>query len=559
MLHLLHIENIAVIEEADIRFEEGFNVLTGETGAGKSIVIDALGAVLGQRTSRDLLRTGAAKAYVSAAFSGVPAALMSDCGAEGDELVLERELTPDGKNACRINGRMASVMQLKELGKRLLDIHGQHEGQQLLDEQQHLSYLDRFGQTEKLIELYTDKYNTLTEIRRKSKTLQMDEAERSRRVDTLQFQIGELERADLKEGEEEELSARREILRNSEKFSSAIAGADQALWGDDEGLGAVSALKTAAEELRGLQRYGDRFAALAARIESLRAEAEDVSESLRDVKREYEFSPEELDAVEERCDKLYRLKKKYGADVGEMLAYLAKCREELDNISFADDTLARLAQEEIKAKNAVLTAAKELSDARKTAAKDLSARILAELRALDMPKVQFTVAFEEKEPDLSGTDAVRFLMSANVGETMKPIDRIASGGELARIMLALKNVLAEQDEVATLVFDEVDTGVSGRAAEKVAEKLFKVSCRKQVLCVTHLPQIAAMAEAHLTVEKGERNGRTYTAVQRLETAERAKELARLTAGTHITESQLASNTELLNAAEVRKAALRAEA
>lgn len=350
MLHLLHIENIAVIEEADIRFEEGFNVLTGETGAGKSIVIDALGAVLGQRTSRDLLRTGAAKAYVSAAFSGVPAALMSDCGAEGDELVLERELTPDGKNACRINGRMASVMQLKELGKRLLDIHGQHEGQQLLDEQQHLSYLDRFGQTEKLIELYTDKYNTLTEIRRKSKTLQMDEAERSRRVDTLQFQIGELERADLKEGEEEELSARREILRNSEKFSSAIAGADQALWGDDEGLGAVSALKTAAEELRGLQRYGDRFAALAARIESLRAEAEDVSESLRDVKREYEFSPEELDAVEERCDKLYRLKKKYGADVGEMLAYLAKCREELDNISFADDTLARLAQEEIKAK-----------------------------------------------------------------------------------------------------------------------------------------------------------------------------------------------------------------
>ena len=559
MLHLLHIENIAVIEEADIRFEEGFNVLTGETGAGKSIVIDALGAVLGQRTSRDLLRTGAAKAYVSAAFAGVSPALIAACGADGDELVLEREMTPDGKNACRINGRMASVTQLKELGKRLLDIHGQHEGQQLLDEQQHLAYLDRFGQTEELIEAYTGSYNALTEVRRRIKALQMDEAERSRRVDTLQFQIGELERAELKEGEEEELSARREILRNSEKFSSAIAGADHALWGDDESFGAVSGLKTAAEELRSLQRYGESFAALAVRMENLRAEAEDVSESLRDLKREYEFSPEELDAVEERCDKLYRLKKKYGADVTEMLAYLAKCREELDHICFADDTLARLAQEETKAQNAVMAAAHALSDERKKAAGELAERILAELRDLAMPKVRFCVDFEEKEPDASGIDTVRFLMSANVGEAMKPIDRIASGGELARIMLALKNVLAEQDEVATLVFDEVDTGVSGRAAEKVAEKLFKVSCRKQVLCVTHLPQIAAMAEAHLTVEKGERDGRTYTAVQRLEGDERAAELARITAGTHITDTQLTSNAELLSAAEKRKAVLRAEA
>ena len=557
MLQRLHIENIAVIEEADICFSDGFNVLTGETGAGKSIVIDALGAVLGQRTSRDLLRTGASKAYVSASFCSVPQEIVSACSdTGGDELVLEREMTPDGKNACRVNGRMATVAQLREIGKRLLDIHGQHEGQQLLDEQRHLWYLDRFGSDESLIDEYTVKYNRLTEIKRKMTALCMDEAERDRRTDTLRFQIAELERANLHEGEDAALAERREILRNGEKFASAVSTAEQVLYGGDDGFGAVNALKAAAEELQRVQRFGEAFASLAARLSDLSAEADDVGEQLRDLRRDYAFSEEELDAVEERCDTLYRLKKKYGADVSEMLAYLEKCRNELDEIAFADDTRERLAAEEKKAEADLLATARRLTEMRKKAAEELSRRITEELLALDMPHVCFTVDFAEKEPDASGADAVRFLLSANRGEVPKPIDRIASGGELARIMLALKNVLAEQDEVQTLVFDEVDTGVSGRAAEKVAEKLFRVAGTKQVLCVTHLPQIAAMADVHFTVEKTERDGRTFTRLSALQTDGRAEELARLTAGTHISKAQLEGSAELLRAAEARKVTIR---
>ena len=450
---------------------------------------------------------------------------------------------------CRVNGRLVSVSQLREIGKRLLDIHGQHEGQLLLDEEQHGAYLDRYGEVNGLLDAYHDEYYALTELRSRIRALQMDESEKARRMDTLRYQIGELERADLKKGEEELLSERREILRNSEKFSSAIDAASACLNGGDESCGAVAALRSAGEELHTLRRFGGQFSDLAKRLEELRCEAEDVAEILRDLRREYEFSPEELDSVEERCDQLYRLKKKYGGSIGEMLAYLDRCREELDQIEFADDTVARLQSEEKKRVKSVYAAAKQLSDARKAAGKELSERILRELRQLDMPKIQFTVDFSEKEPDANGIDVIRFLMSANVGEALKPIDRIASGGELARVMLAMKNVLAEQDEVATLVFDEVDTGVSGRAAEKVAEKLAMVSRTKQVLCVTHLPQIAAMADVHFTVEKGERNGRTYTAVNRLDRAGRARELTRITAGTHITEAQLRSSEELLCAAE----------
>ena len=554
MLELLHIENIAIIERADISFARGFNALTGETGAGKSIVIDALGAVLGQRTSRELIRTGADKAFVSAEFSGVSAALpaLADNGLAPEEdgtLLLQREVHGDGKNVCRVNGRPVTVAQLRGIGASLLNIHGQHDGQQLLDEEQHLVYLDRFGRVDEALALCAARCAALRETQREIRTLEMDEAEKARRVDMLRHQIGELERADLREGEEEELLARRSILRNGEKFLAAISEADACLSGGDEGLGAVSAIKVAEDALRGLRSLGDEFIALSDRLESLRCEAYDLAETIRDKRGEYDFSPQELDAVESRCDQLYRLKKKYGSSVEDMLAFLDRSREELERIEYADDRIAQLRQTMNKQEAAAMEAARALSDQRKAAAKELEARISRELSELDMPKLRFSIDFQEKELAEDGIDAVAFLMSANVGEALRPIHKIASGGELSRIMLALKNVLAEQDSVMTMVFDEVDTGVSGRAAQRVAEKLARLSRTRQVLCVTHLPQLAAMADTHFGVEKGEENGRTLTRVTVLDRAARRREIARLSGGELLSETLLSGAEELLAAAE----------
>ena len=560
MLELLHIENIAIIERADIEFGRGFNALTGETGAGKSIVIDALGAVLGQRTSRELIRTGAEKAFVSAAFGDVPAELpgLAENGLAPEEdgtLLLQRELYGDGKNVCRVSGRPVTVAQLRRIGASLLNIHGQHDGQQLLDEEQHLVYLDRFGRVEEELDAYRARYDAWRATKREMDALKMDEAEKARRVDMLRHQIGELERADLQEGEEEALLARRNILRNGEKFISAISEADVCLNGGDEGLGAVSAIKEAEDALRSLRGLGDAFITLSDRLETLRCEAYDLAETIRDKKDEFDFSPQELDAVESRCDQLYRLKKKYGSSVEEMLAYLERSREELDRIEYADDRLAQLEQKLKAQEKAARDAAKTLSEKRRAAAKELEARISRELSELDMPKLRFSIDFQDKELAEDGTDTVAFLMSANVGEALRPIQKIASGGELSRIMLALKNVLAEQDSVMTMVFDEVDTGVSGRAAQRVAEKLAKLSRARQVLCVTHLPQLTAMADVHFGVEKGEENGRTLTRVRLLDRAARRAEIARMSGGDHPSETMLTGAEELLSAAESFKSKL----
>jgi len=555
MLQLLHIENIAVIEEADITFDAGFNALTGETGAGKSIVIDAMGAVLGQRTSRDLIRTGAGKAFVSAVFTNVPAMpALEEAGIqpEDGELLPQRDIYADGKNVCRVGGRPVTVAQLRKIGNSLLNIHGQHDGQQLLDEEQHGAYLDSFGRVDKELAAYTACYEAMEATRRKLKSLQMDEAEKERRVDSLNFQINELERANLQPGEEETLLQRRNLLRNSEKFMSAIQGAVWSLTGGDEGGGAVSELREASGALSGVKHLDDQFGELSGRLENLYSEAYDVAETLRDLADSFDFSPQELDELESRADQLYRLKKKYGPTVEDMIDYLEKRREELDQITFAADTSARLEKNLEKERQKVMKAAGILSEARKAAAKVLEERIQDELRQLDMPKVRFMICFDAKEPDASGVDVVRFLMSANVGEEPRPINKVASGGELARIMLALKNVLAENELIGTLVFDEVDTGVSGRAAQKVAAKLAQVSRRKQVLCVTHLPQLAAMADTHFCVEKGERAGRTYTQVVRLDREQRKGELARLTGGERITAAMLAGAEELLAGAEEYK-------
>ena len=550
MLQLLHIENIAIIEQADIAFEPGFNALTGETGAGKSIVIDSLSAVLGQRTSRDLIRTGSDKAFVSACFSAVPAAVTADLGLEsGEELLLQREIYADGRNLCRINGRPSTVTQLRTLGMRLLNIHGQHDGQQLLDEEQHIVYLDNYGRMDDLKGTYQAAYHKMAELRRKIQSLQMDEAEKARRMDTLRYQINELERAELKAGEEEALNARRNFLRNSEKFISAVSEADYCMNGDDNSDGALNLLRQAQQALSGIKNLDGDYMELFTRLESVYSEVYDLADILRDKCESFEFSSDELDEVEGRLDQLYRLKKKYGPSVEDMLAYLERCRIELSQITEADDTLALLEREKQNAEKNAIAAAKTLSAARKAAAEQMSVQILSELQQLDMAKIRFSVSFEEKPLDESGLDEVRFLMSANVGEELKPIHKIASGGELARIMLALKNVLSEQDQVGTMVFDEVDTGVSGRAAQKVAEKMARISRRKQVLCVTHLPQLAAMADTHFSVEKGEANGRTYTKVTRLNREDRRRELARLTGGSHVSEVMLSGAEELLQEAE----------
>ena len=556
MLSLLHIENIAVISQADITFDQGFNVLTGETGAGKSIVIDSIGAIMGERTSRDLIRTGAKSARVSALFRDLPALpWFQEQGMgpdENGELLIERSIQADGKNACRVNGRPLLVTQLRELGQQLVNVHGQHDGQQLLDEECHLGYLDSFGGAQDSLSAFSAAYAQVRELRRERDKLQMDDGEKARQMDTLTYQIEELEKAQLRQGEDEELSQRREVLRNAERLTDAVDGAWQALTGGEDGEGAVSLLMEAENRLSQGGRYSGELQALSEKAAQLRCDADDLAELVRDLRGTLDFYPGELDEIEERLDRLYRLKKKYGGTVEEMLDYLDKCRQELDAIQFSEDRLNRLDKALEKALAQAAKLGRALSDRRRKAADMLAKRIQSELKALDMPKVQFQVEFAPKDApdgmDATGMDTVRFLMSANVGEALKPINKIASGGELSRIMLALKNVLAETEQVATLIFDEVDTGVSGRAAVKVAQKLFQVSQGRQVLCVTHLPQIAAMGDVHFSVEKGEADGRTFTRVEQLDRPRRREELARLSGG-QTTAVMLEGAEELLATAE----------
>ncbi len=560
MLSLLHIENIAIIESADISFDRGFNVLTGETGAGKSIVIDAISAVLGERTSREVIRTGAKSALVNAVFTGeVPLKWLEDNGfpADGEELMLQREIQGDGRNICRVNGRPLTVAQLRELGRQLLNIHGQHDGQQLLDPDCHLGYLDSFGKTASLLESYQSAYRSMASLRRRISELEMDEAERSRRVDTLEFQIRELERAELKPGEDEELDARKTLLRSSGKLMEAIQEAQFALSGGEDSQGACDLISEAEGTIRSVTRLSPQLEELGEKLTALRYAADDASEVIRDFSEAFDFSPEELDQLESRLDVIYRLKKKYGPTVTDMLDYLERSKEELEQIQEADDTIQRLEKELEQARKETVKRGTALTKARRKAADNLQKRVQEELRQLDMPKVQFVTDFApcpgQDGMDDTGMDQIQFLMSANLGEALKPIQKVASGGELARIMLALKNVLAEDDGIGSLVFDEVDTGVSGRAAQKVAEKMADVARRKQVLCVTHLPQIAAMADTHFSVEKGEKKGRTFTNVVRLGQEGRVEELARLIGGAAVTDVLKQSATELLEQAEGYKA------
>ena len=547
MLSLLHIENIAVIECSDISFDRGFNVLTGETGAGKSIVIDAISAILGERAYRDMIRTGANKASVRAVFTDVPElSWFADNGVEYDsETVIQREIHLDGKNVCRVNGTLVSVSILRKLGIQLINIHGQHDSASLLDEGNHLGFLDSFGNNEALRAGYLEKYEAVSALRREIDRMSMDESEKLRRMETLRYQIEEISKAQLEVGEDDALEERRKLLQNAEKLSDGINMAVECLYGGDDTDGAAGLLAQAERELARLSRYTDAFNGLHEKVADLMYQVQDAAEEARDARDDLSYSADELEQIECRLDVIHKLRRKYGATCADILDYLENAQQELDQIEFADDHVERLKDKLKKAEKTAWDAALALRENRKATAVSLSRRILTELAQLDMPRVQFSCEFEEKELSSDGADNVVFYMSANAGEALKSMSKVASGGELARIMLAMKNVLAEQDQVDTLIFDEVDTGVSGRAAQKVAEKLRSVATHKQVLCVTHLPQLAALANTHFLIAKEERQGRTYTTVTPLDIEGRKRELARIIGGTNITETTLKSAEEML--------------
>ena len=549
MLSLLHIENIAVIECADITFDSGFNILTGETGAGKSIVIDAISAILGERAYRDMIRTGTNKASVRAVFTNVPKlSWFEDNGVEYDpETIIQREVHLDGKNICRVNGALVTVSILRKLGIQLINIHGQHDSASLFDENNHLGFLDAFAENQSLRDTYAEKFDAVAKLRKEIERLHMDESEKLRRMETLRYQINEISKANLQAGEDETLEQRRKILQNAEKLSDGIHTAVECLYGGDDTDGAASLLAEAERELARLARYTDAYHELHEKVADLMYQVQDAAEELRDARDDLSYSADELEQIESRLDIIHRLRRKYGSSCEEILEYLEKAQKELDEIEFADDHVERLKLKCEKAEKQAWDAAIALRNNRIAAAKELSERILTELAQLDMPRVQFSCNFTETELTTIGADLIAFYMSANAGEALKPLSKVASGGELARIMLAMKNVLAEQDQVATLIFDEVDTGVSGRAAQKVAEKLRSVAKTKQVLCVTHLPQLAALANTHLLIAKEERSGRTYTTVTPLDLEGRKRELARIIGGANITETTLKSAEEMLNA------------
>ena len=548
MLDLLHIENIAVIEQADISFRPGFNVLTGETGAGKSIVIDAISAILGQRAYRDTIRTGADRARISAIFRDVPQfSWFEENGISYQpELLIQREIFADGKNVCRVGGQPVTVSMLRGLGQQLIQIHGQHDSAQLFDEENHLIMLDAFAGHEERLSIYRQAYREMDDLRRQIRSMTMDEAEKLRRIESLQHQIGEIDRAELRPGEDKELDEKRTLMRSGEKLMTALTRAAEALSGGEETDGAYSLTSQAAMELAPVSGISNRMEEVWKRVEELSYSLQDAAEQVRDLRDSFDFSPEALEEVEARLDVIHRLKRKYGADCDEILAFRERCRKELDAIETSDDTIRRLKEILHEKKVETRRQADALTEARKQAASVFSEKLIAELRQLDMPRVEFVCQLTPKAHlDETGGDDCRFLMSANMGEELRQMSRVASGGELARIMLAMKNVLSEKDRIPTLIFDEVDTGVSGRAAQKVAEKLRAVSVGKQVLCVTHLPQIAAMADAHFLISKAEQGGRTYTSVTPLDMDGRRDEISRLIGGARITDNTRKSAEEML--------------
>ncbi len=549
MLAQLFIRNIAVIEKASIDLEKGFTVLTGETGAGKSIIIDAIHAVLGERTSKELVRTGTDSASVSALFTGLDEDTLSLLDRlslpreEDGSLLIQRDIRLEGRSTCKINGAPATVSMLKQLGPRLVTIHGQHESYELLSPEVHMEYLDSFAGLESLLAEYQAAYRTLRETQRQLEALQTDEGEKARLSDLLHYQIDEIEAANVRVGEREELEAQRELIRNSEKIASALELLRGLLSGDEESEGLLAGISQAAAQAGHVAAYLPELAEASQKLQEAGYLLEDVDVILHGTA--VDFDPALQESIEERLDLLYKLGLKYGGSEEKILEYLEDCRIRLHQIEFSDEERERLeAQYETK-KAAAIALAKELSEQRKAASKQFISQVKGELAFLNMPGIAFETEIQRVPLYHMGCDKLQFLVSANKGEPPKPMSKIASGGELSRIMLAIKTVLSGKDKVDTLIFDEVDTGISGAAANKVGQKLKQVSQNRQVLCITHLAQIAALADHHFLISKHVEGERTYTQVQGLDFEGRKREVARIIGGDQVTDLQLEMAGEML--------------
>lgn len=554
MLSNLQIENIAVIKSASIDFENGFNVMTGETGAGKSIVIDSLNAILGERTSRELIRSGADSASVCAEFQNVGDNVKNELeklGIEKDDtLIVSRKLTPDGKNVCRINGMPATVSMLKALGVQLVNIHGQLDNQSLLSPETHCSFIDKLAGSGRELNEFKELYSLYIKKENELKSLNTDVNEKNRRLDILNYQIEEIQKADIRPGEKDELTEKLGFLRNAEKVLDLLHTAYAALNGDGEMPGAADVAADAASKLLSAADYSSDFTETANGVNDAAMNLSAYTEELRDKIYSLDYDPNETERAEERLDVIYRLSQKYGDSEEDILAYLENAEKERDALSFSDERAEQLRAETEKAYNEALAAAKKLFEIRIEAGKKFSADVERELAFLDMPSVKFIVNDSVGELYENGIDNIEFLLSANAGEEPKPLSKIASGGELSRIMLAIKCVLSELDDIDTLIFDEIDSGVSGRAALKIAAKMKELSKTHQVICVTHLAQIAAFADEHKLISKEEKDGRTYTCIASLDYNGRKYELARIMGGLTVTQSILNSAEELLLSAEI---------
>ena len=551
MLLQLHIENVAVIEEANIDFSDGFHVLTGETGAGKSIIIDSINAVTGERTSKDIIRNGAHKAKISAVFCNIgndAECMLSEMGYEPSEdslLMISRELNLDGRSTFRLNGSIVPMSIVKEISPYLINIHGQHDNQQLFSPSKHINFIDSFAGIEASLSDYYETYKKMRLVKDSLSNIVNDDELKERKIELLKFQIEEIESASLISGEEEELLSRRDIIRNSESLNENVSYAHSLIGGGDETDGVLSLLKEASDAISEISDYDAEVGALAEKTSSILYEVEEILSEIRELDGKFEYDPNELNNIEERLDIIFRLKQKYGNSVDEILEKYDSLVKELDDITFSDRKIEELKAEYDQLFKEATKKAQLLSEKRLSACSTLCNKITDELAFLDMPNVRFTVSSEIVELNAHGCDKLEFLISANSGEEPRPLTKIASGGELSRIMLAIKTVLSEGDQIGTLIFDEIDTGVSGKTARKIGEKMRQISIGRQVLCVTHLAQIASLADNHLFIEKSTRDGRTFTSVRLLDMSERINEVARIMGGDIITDATLQAAQELI--------------
>ena len=558
MLKSLNIENIAIIEKASAEFTAGLNILTGETGAGKSILIDSINAVTGEKTSRELIRTGEDAAQVSAFFENISEDIklkLSECGLPCEDdgtLLLYRKISRDGKNICRINGAPVTVSMLKAIGMGLINIHGQRDSQALLDSERHIDFLDGFGGFLKEKQEYLDTFLRMQEIKSEIRSLNLDEAYKIRQTELLTHQIKELENAEITVGEKAALNRKKNILNNSQKLTSALRGALEALSGNDELSGAYSLINSASSLISSVSSLAKGLDSLTEQLGNANSYVDDCVRLIDDVLRQLEGIDGDIDSIESRLDTLYKLSKKYGETEEEMLSFLEKAKVELESIETSEERLNELNTEFAEVLMSCREKAGKLSSKRKKAAEKMASAVKYELSFLDMPSCVFKVDIKENELTENGADTVEFLISANPGEEPKPLNKVASGGELSRIMLAMKNVLNKEGGVDTLIFDEIDTGVSGSAARRIAVKLSEVAEHSQILCITHLAQIAAFADSHKFLYKEVTGGKTYTRIKELSSSDREKELARMTYGSETETIHIESARQMIVSAKAEK-------